>query len=539
MVRPRRGELGSARSDADPRRVRRGSTRTVLCAAAALAAIRGAAGQELLRDFVGQPTQTAGNDRFGTSVAIADDIDMDGIADVIVGAPREDRTKSNRPDGCVYVISGSSGVPIRSHVGARSEELGVQVIAGADFDGDGVGDYAASARVDTHRAYVWSGRTGALHLTLTPAAGEEMTGGFWSLPDVDLDGCMEIGLATKTVGAGWTGKCVVLSGKSGAKLGEYLAPASQFTLAACALDDVNADGVEDFAVGYYGRVDLVDGLRLMQLAVMSGDSTGANEAFGSAICRLGDLDRDGVDEFAISDPCYGSNDLGAVHVCSGASQSELFRADNPDPVSGARFGALPERSLGDANGDGTPDLVVGYIGWMIEPPQFQYSMAAVISGRSGRSMFEFRGASHAVFGDEQLGLAVGIADLDGDGLAELVAGAPNNWTPVMSGGVVHVHGGNDLFLQANQSEYGNGDPIEAWVRGGDPLEACLIALVEANGVALFEPLQVTLLDGSGECSLVDVMPPGLAGNRFRVQALATRSGRGGLASSSVVEVVCK
>lgn len=117
--------------------------------------------------------------------------------------------------------------------------------------------------------------------------------------------------------------------------------------------------------------------------------------FGQSVA-LADLDGDGVSDIA------ATNWLGQPTVHSGADQSLLLT------LTYASSEAID--FVGDVNGDGTPDLVVGRVGG-----------ARVFSGADGTAIYTLTPTA----GSTRFGHAVaGLGDLNGDGVSEIGVGAP-------------------------------------------------------------------------------------------------------------------
>lgn len=138
--------------------------------------------------------------------------------------------------------------------------------------------------------------------------------------------------------------------------------------------------------------------------------THAASKFGLALAVVGDLDADGVEDVLVG------ADQGA-YVLSGASGSVLRTIVAP---AGASHFGHAAAALGDVNGDGVPDYAVGAPGWDgFFAPQSSCSVQ-IYSGADGGLVRTLDGAGASAFG---FALASG-ADLDGDGVNELIVGAP-------------------------------------------------------------------------------------------------------------------
>jgi hypothetical protein len=206
----------------------------------------------------------------GNAVSGLGDVNDDGFLDVLVGAWRENPGSSPRDAGRAYVFSGLTGEVLHALI-SPNEELsgwfGASVARVGDVDNDAVPDIligapqedpAGSPR-DTGRAYVFSGRTADLLMTLV-SPDEPYNGELgWSgsgLSDIDNDGYSEIAVSAgedSPNGIQQAGRVHVFSGASGMVLLSVDTPnptaVGGFGAVVCGEGDINGDGVRDVAVG--------------------------------------------------------------------------------------------------------------------------------------------------------------------------------------------------------------------------------------------------------------------------------------------------
>lgn len=106
-------------------------------------------------------------DRFGDAMALAGDVDDDGVVDLVIGAPKTDLAGDRR--GRVVVISGADHTLLHVFEGTQDlHEFGLAVDGAGDVDDDGHADvivgepwpYASAAAPG--KAYVFSGLDGSL-----------------------------------------------------------------------------------------------------------------------------------------------------------------------------------------------------------------------------------------------------------------------------------------------------------------------------------------------------------------------------------------
>jgi FG-GAP repeat protein len=201
--------------------------------------------------------------------------------------------------------------------------------------------------------------------------------------------------------------------------------------------DADNDGVPDFfgtcanppggnPSGY--GVTLYSGATRSALWTILGN---ANEAIGTQIKSMGDLDGDGVVDAAISE--YAGSDL---HVISGMTGSLLYLIQKP---SDAYIFTGPIASGGDVDGDGFDDLVIGD-SWAF-PNSVTTGAAWVHSGKTGALLYELAGLQSY----SQFGRAVALVDdLNQDGRSDVVVSAPNEQlTYKVPFGRVRVFSGKD------------------------------------------------------------------------------------------------
>ena len=303
-------------------------------------------------------------------------------------------------DACVtFTASGTNGAPPgplangvwfwQAHgmaagaVGAAASatwELRVGVAAGGalDFDGDGYADVVVSAR-DATQSYLYLYRGGASGLPATPSSTLAVPPTVSALASADVDGDgisdLIVGNSSADSDRGWV--FVYLGRRSGAlaTADQWLAnPDDKVTFFGAAVanaGDVNGDGYDDLVVGAtYGKPARAYvflggplGVQATPWATFVGDDpTGADE-FGATVAGVGDVDGDGFADVVVGAP-HWQTDL------DWAGRARLYRGGASSMVGVDQYwqGDLLDGELGtsvagaDLNGDGFADVVLGLPG---------------------------------------------------------------------------------------------------------------------------------------------------------------------------------
>ncbi|MCC7013352.1 MAG: FG-GAP repeat protein [Planctomycetes bacterium] len=285
------------------------------------------------------------------------------------------------------------------------------VAPAGDADGDGRGDYAVYEQALSGlaaRVRVFSGATGSawIDVPVPPSAAVELA----SVGDVDLDGHDDLAL-------GLGGAVLTLSGADGSTLWSAALVGEPLSIAS--VGDRDSDGVRELLVGRtvsagVGGVDFLSGATGGVLSSLAPPA-GSTETFGCAAVEVGDLDLDGVIDLAVGD-WRANAGKGVVRIIAGASGQLLSSLDAPAsyPLSSGFGVALA--ALGDVDLDGVADLAVGAPWFSMGGPQGYEGPGVtgavlVHSLGSGALLREIRTLGSLAFG---LSLeSAGDVDLDG------------------------------------------------------------------------------------------------------------------------------
>jgi hypothetical protein len=418
---------------------------------------------------------------YGISVATAGDVNGDGYSDVVIGA----RFLSNgQPaEGRAYVYLGSniglaSGPDWLVESNQDSAYFGYSVATAGDVDDDGFDDVLVGAYEYTNgeeaegAAFLYSGSPD--QLSVTPAwSFEGNQPGAWTgisvatAGDVNGDRYSDVlvGAAAFDNGEASEGRALLFLGSKGG-LGTTPAWSAEghqsyafFGISLGTAGDVNGDGYDDVLIGsaLYDNGENNEGRAFLYLGSASGlsatpawtaESNQAEARFGWSVGTAGDINGDGYADVIIGALEHDGNmmDEGRAFVFHGSATG---LAPLPNWIAmgdqaGANFG-YPVATAGDVNGDGFADVVIGaYLydrGQTDEGAVFLYLGSA--TGLTGSAEWTADGNQSRC----EFGLSTATAgDVNGDGVSDLVVGAPaHDNGQINEGRVVVYHGAVDVL----------------------------------------------------------------------------------------------
>jgi hypothetical protein len=455
------------------------------------------------------------NDQFGNAVAHVGDLDGDNKQDVVVGAGLDDDGGSAR--GAVWVLFLQTDGTVIAHQKISdidggftgnlddSDQFGYATTSIGDLDADGVNDVAVGAVGDDDGG---SGR-GAVWILFLNANGT-------------VKGHQKISSTT---------------GGFGGALGND----DQFGSALASPGDIDGDDVRDLVVGAQldddGGADrgavwilflntngtVKDEVKISDATVGFAGSLSNSDLFGASAGRIGDIDADGVPDLlvgAIGDD-DGGTDRGAVYVFRLNADGSLKGTTKISQTSGGFTGTLDDfdqfgsavAGIPDLNNDGRDDVAVGTIGdddggvdrGAIHVLFIDSAGAVTLRRKISSALGGFTGP--LVNGDFFGWSAVAAKDVDGDGVADLVVGAPRSDDGGSNRGSAWV-----LFLDGVPGAFcGDGelDLGEDCDDGNQAIGDCCDA--NCNFDALNTPCpDATVCNGDETCDGAGVCNPGAA-----------------------------
>jgi hypothetical protein len=460
-------------------------------------------------------------DYFGSSFDALGDINGDGLDDVLVGASGADGG-----GGAAYVLFGSETplsptFSLNDLDGTNGFKLtgmgysaGGSVSSAGDVNGDGladmiVGSFSGGATVIFGKAGGWSGTFDAT--TMTASDGFKIVGPSNTFTGLRVDGLGDVngdGLDDLVVSAENEYPSYIIFGRQGGGFplridAATMTSAEGFSVTVpsspafygstvFAAGDMNADGIEDFAVATFGNPGVyvvfgsedVASIDLSALDGTNGFVINARSPYG--LSTLGDINNDGYDDLGLAGGQVILGHAGpfaALVTPSALPANQGFHfSDSNEPISGVN-------SLGDVNNDGLDDmgLQTSYYILLVLGQQasftrtggaadenlsgasagdFLYGMAGkdVLYGLGGDDLIDGGSENDTLYGgagaDDLLG-GLGNDILNGDdGNDQLDGGAGSD---KLSGGL----GADTLTAGAGADQLSGGDGVDTLDGGAD------------------------------------------------------------------------
>ena len=265
-------------------------------------------------------------DSFGTGLALAPDRDADGIPELIVSSPTHAGSR-----GSVVILASRTGKVLVTMIGGLAGDLfGEQVLCPGDLDSDGIADVlvgAPGAQAANGALEARSGSDGKRIYQVTGVVvGGRMGSSLALLQDLDGDAIPEylVGAPTDTSAkVPGPGSFSIHSGIDGRRLVESRSTIVGRALGsalACA-GDMDGDGRPDFAVASLGGTGSVE--------VFHAENP--ESGFGTSLRALPDQDQDGLPEILVGLPARGSI---RIHAGKGGTLLDTITPAEPIPGFG-------------------------------------------------------------------------------------------------------------------------------------------------------------------------------------------------------------
>lgn len=418
-----------------------------------------------------QWTGSATDDLLGSAIASAGDVDGDGLNDVLIGAPGASPAGLTGA-GSAVVYSGVTGALLMQFDGTfAGEALGTSVASVGDLNGDGLAEVILGAPMaspgglaEAGSVYVFDGATQTvLHQFDGASAGAHLGQCVAEVGDIDGDGIADMFYgAPRNDPGGLTdaGTAWLRSGLDAAVIYQFDGAANGDWLGHCVANgfDVNADGITDLVIGApgaspnakprAGSAMAYSGLDGSLIRQWDGGETG--DSLGFSACGIGDLNGDGRGDVLIGAPNAVTGSVipkitGAAYVKSGASGANLRMKEGQDWFE--NYGRAVA-AAGDVNVDGKVEYMIGAP--LAQSGGIYHGSAYLIDGETGTVLLQEDGAANY----DYMGSAVGgLGDINGLG----------------AGTVTGSNLGEFAFCAAGADPGGLGNEGSVIVRGVEPM----------------------------------------------------------------------
>lgn len=403
--------------------------------------------------------------RFGTSVAAAGDVNGDGYGDVIVGAYLSELGQTD--EGFAYIYHGSAtglGVsPVRTLQSDQANAwFGYSVASAGDVNNDGYADviigapHASFPESNEGRAYIYHGSSTGIGASAARTLETNQAGANFGISvasagllNNDLYGDVVVGAIGYTNTQSAEGAAYLFHGSSSGiptswvRILEPDVANAAFGWSVASAGDINGDGFGDLVVGAinYTNGESGEGAAFVYMGTSTGiasntpaktlEGAQVGSARGCAVAGSGDNNGDGYADIVVGSYNFdtsGTTNAGRITWYKGSATglvtSGLIQSQSYEQTSaGTGFSVA---AAGDVNGDGLADIAFGT--WAMDNGSVADAGRVTVHFGHPDGLLGNVGADWIKNGSQSLAylgsVVASAGDVNGDGYSDLIVGEP-------------------------------------------------------------------------------------------------------------------
>lgn len=432
----------------------------------------------------------------GLAVATAGDVNSDGYADILVGFERYDNGQAD--EGVAYMFYGSSSGPSLTPDWSSESDVagafyGAEVSPAGDTNGDGFGDILVGSWFYTNgnsnegALFLYNGQSEGLDTNATWSTESNQASAYYGYHltdagDVNADGYGDVVVAAHLYDNGQVNEGAIW-GYYGSNTGlsssadwyvESDNASSYYGASLNSAGDINGDGYSDLIVGAY-QYDNGSG-KYGAAFVYLGSATGLettpawttygeqlNSYYGIGVDSAGDVNGDGYSDVIVGSSQFDDihPDVGKAYLYLGSSSGLSITPDwtYTGSESSSQLGSAVSKA-GDINGDGFSDVIIGEPNYGLDAEGRVFGFLGSSSGLAATADWQIAGLSPL----ESFGASLDTAgDINGDGYADIIVGAPLHDNGESYEGAVYVFNGTSLGINTTPSFQIESDLESSWM----------------------------------------------------------------------------